>query len=259
MYAVGYLRVSTVGQLDGYGLDAQEAKIREYARQSGITLTRIFREEGVSGTNELVDRIALLDLMRYIEDDAVRMVLIPQLSRLARDLMIQESILRDLWRMDVTVVSVDEPDLCSNDPTRKLVRQIMGAINEYDRAMIVLRLRGGRIAKARQGGHAVGPAPMGYRTAEVDGRRVLTKHDEETTTIRYVFALHDKHLSYNKIAERLNSEGVKPKRWTPERPTRFYASTVQKIVQNPKYQGVVRYHEGGKVVAEASNTALKIV
>ena len=37
-----------------------------------------------------------------------------------------------------------EPDLCSNEPSRKLMRQIMGAFSEYEKQMIILKLNGAR-------------------------------------------------------------------------------------------------------------------
>jgi DNA invertase Pin-like site-specific DNA recombinase len=49
---------------------------------------------------------------------------------------------------------VDDPD----DPSRKLIRQILGAVSEYERAMIPLRLRSGRHRKAKHGGFAYGAA-----------------------------------------------------------------------------------------------------
>jgi len=61
----------------------------------------------------------------------VRLVLVESLGRFARDLMIQESILHDLKRNGFELVSVAKPDLCNEDPSRKLMRQIMGAFHEY--------------------------------------------------------------------------------------------------------------------------------
>jgi DNA invertase Pin-like site-specific DNA recombinase len=56
--------------------------------------------------------------------------------------MVSESILADFQRKGVTVVSVAEPDLCSSDPTRILMRQMMSAFAQYEKSMIVLKLRG---------------------------------------------------------------------------------------------------------------------
>jgi hypothetical protein len=46
----------------------------------------------------------------------------------ARDLMMQESIIADLQRKGLTIASVGEPDLCSADPSRILMRQTLGGV-----------------------------------------------------------------------------------------------------------------------------------
>ena len=58
--------------------------------------------------------------------------------------MIQESIIGDLRKRGFHLISVTEPDLCSDEPTRVMMRQIFGAIAQYDRAMPVAKLRGAR-------------------------------------------------------------------------------------------------------------------
>ena len=141
--AIGYLRVSGKGQVDGDGFPRQLAAVGAYAKANGLTLAKVFREEGISGTKELENRPALQALLATLDRSSGTVVLIEKLDRLARDLMIQETILRDLQRRGVQVVSTMEPDLCSGDPSRKLVRQVMGAISEYERCMIVAKLAGG--------------------------------------------------------------------------------------------------------------------
>ena len=69
------------------------------------------------------------------------------LARLARDLMVQETILDDMNKNDVSIISVTDDDLLENDPTRKLVRQVLGAIAEYDKVMTVQKLRAARNRK----------------------------------------------------------------------------------------------------------------
>ena len=99
-------------------------------------------------------------------------MLVEKLDRLARDLMIQETILRDLQRRSVTLVSIREPDLCSNDPSRKLVRQIMGCIAEYEKSMIVSKLAGARRRMRARTGVCEGRKPYGERKGE---RRVIDR------------------------------------------------------------------------------------
>src|SRR6185437_14911957 len=131
--AFAYLRVSGMGQVDGDGFTRQMEAINRYASPHGLSVIDSFRDEGVSGTKDLENRPALQNLLLAIDSGEVRTVLIERLDRLARDLMIQETILGDMRKRGITVISVIEPDLCSDDPSRKLMRQIFGAIAEYDK------------------------------------------------------------------------------------------------------------------------------
>jgi len=151
--AFGYIRVSGKGQVDGDGPERQEFAIREYAKAHGLEVVEVFMDGGVSGTVE--DRPALADMMVSLEQNGhgVKSVIIEKLDRLARDLMVQEGIIRDFQAHGIELISaVEGADLLSNDPTRKLVCQVLGAISEYDKQMLVLKLRAARRrVKARRG------------------------------------------------------------------------------------------------------------
>jgi DNA invertase Pin-like site-specific DNA recombinase len=144
------LRVSGKGQVDCDGFTRQLKAIRDYAAAHDIKVVNIYREEGVSGSKESADRLAWSELMTALHANGVRVVIIERLDRLARDLMVQETIIADLRKYGFELVSVAEPDLMANDPTRILVRQMMGAVAQYEKSQIVLKLRGD--AEAGEGG-----------------------------------------------------------------------------------------------------------
>lgn len=194
--AFGYLRVSGKGQVDGDGFPRQENAIRQYAKQHDVKLVQVFKEEGVSGTKELSDRPAFVAMMEALHADGVKLVLVESLGRLARDLMVQESILHDLKRNGFELVSVAEPDLCSDDPSRKLMRQIMGAFHEYEKSMIVVKLRGARQRTKAKEGACEGRKPYGF-------------YPGEQTVLERMVALHNEGKSAVAIAQTLNSEGHK--------------------------------------------------
>lgn len=196
--AFSYLRVSGAGQIEGDGFTRQSEAISRYAAANGLTIEQTFREEGVSGTKELENRPALQDLLLAIESGEVRVVLIEKLDRLARDLMIQETILGDLRKRGVTVISVMEPDLCGNDPSRTLMRQIFGAIAQYDKAMIVMKLRGARQRMKTRTGRCEGSKPFG---ASEDRRPVIDR----------ILSLRTSGMAVDTIAATLNAEGHKSK------------------------------------------------
>src|SRR5579871_2591188 len=105
--AFAYCRVSSRGQAaeDRDGIIRQETAIRDYARKNRIRIVRWFRDS-VTGTKDLENRPALQGLMSALHGNGTRLVLIERLDRLARDLMIQESIIADMQRNDFKVISV---------------------------------------------------------------------------------------------------------------------------------------------------------
>jgi DNA invertase Pin-like site-specific DNA recombinase len=112
------------------------------------------------------------------------------------------------------LISVVEPDLCSNDPTRKLMRQILGAFSEYEATMIALKLRGARIrAKAKDPNYKEGRKPFGFRPGEQE-------------TIQRVLELRKAGHSLASIAKALTTEGRKPRKghvWFEQQVARIVA------------------------------------
>ena len=207
-----YLRVSGKAQVGGDGFTRQLAAIRQYAAAHDIKILRVFREEGVSGTKDLENRPALLELMTALHSNGVKLVLVEKLDRLARDLMIQETIIGDLRKNGFDLVSVSEPDLLKDDPSRKLMRQIFGAIAEYEKTMIVLKLRGARVRMRARIGRCEGAKPYG----ELPGEQAI---------IERMRGLHSTGMGFDRIAAALNAEEIKPRRGA-----RWHGLTVNKIL-----------------------------
>ena len=199
--AFGYLRVSGQGQVNGDGFDRQEKTIRDYAKANGIEVVQIFREEGVSGSD--ADRPTLARMMVSLEQNGhqVKTVIIEKLDRLARDLMVQEAIIRDFRKQDFELISAMEPELCSNDPTRKLMRQMMGAIAEYEKCMIVLKLKVARERKRIRDGKCEGR--KGYKDTE-EGKRLLIKIRALRRATK-----DGSQRTFAEVAEELNRQGIK--------------------------------------------------
>jgi DNA invertase Pin-like site-specific DNA recombinase len=207
--AYAYLRVSGKGQLDGDGFPRQLAAIKKHAAANGIKIARVFREEGVSGTRDLENRPALQDMLVALHSNGTKLVLVERLDRLARDLMIQESIIADMKRHGFEIVSVAEPDLCSDDPSRTLMRHVLGAFAQYERAIIVQKLRGARQRNRAKTGRCEGRKPFGTRPGEGE-------------VIRRMKELRGEGIAVDKIAAVLNAEGAKPRAGVKWYPTSVY-------------------------------------
>ena len=221
--AFGYCRVSHPGQAadDRDGIPRQKDAIRKYAGANDIRIVRWF-EDSVTGKKDLDNRPALQELMAALHADGTKLVMVEKLDRLARDLMIQESIIADLQRNGFELVSVVEPDLCSNDPTRKLMRQILGAFNEYEATMIALKLRGARIrAAAKNPNYREGRKPFGFRPGEQE-------------TVARVLELRGKGVTLAAIAQKLTNEGRRPRKGE-----KWHEKQILRIVNRAKKGGTL--------------------
>lgn len=209
--AFAYLRVSGKGQIDGDGFPRQRAAVKAYADAHSIRIARYFEEQGVSGTRDLEDRPALSEMMVALLADGVKTVLIEKLDRLARDLMVQETLVAEFRKNGFTVVSAAEPDLCSDDPSRVLMRQLFGVIAQYEKSTIVLKLRA-----ARQ--------RMRVKTGRCEGRKPYGARDGERAVIARIVEFHKNGLNYSNIAQKLNALGVKARSggvWYPANVSRI--------------------------------------
>lgn len=84
MPLVGYLRVSTDGQVDGFGLAEQERAIRRWARANGHHVVEVLTDAGTSGNLDAVDRPGLAGALEALYRDEVDGLIVARLDRLAR-------------------------------------------------------------------------------------------------------------------------------------------------------------------------------
>jgi DNA invertase Pin-like site-specific DNA recombinase len=217
---IAYIRVSTDRQADeGQGLDVQEAAIRRWARANGHRIRAWHRDEGVSGTNDVVSRPGLHSALLAIEAGEGAALVVFNLDRLARKLTVQEAVLAHVWQVGAKVFSVgdggevfeDDPD----DPMRTAIRQMRGVFAQLERSMIAKRLRDGRRMKAEKGGFAYGSPAFGFKAES----RTLVAEESEQEALRRIRELSAQGSSLRSIAAVLAAEGFKPKRsdrWHPE-------------------------------------------
>jgi DNA invertase Pin-like site-specific DNA recombinase len=212
-----YLRVSTAGQLDGYGLEAQEKDCRRWAKKHGHRIVKVCTDGAVSGKTTDEERPGLTEALGILAAGDADGILAPTLDRLARELTVQEAALSVIWAYGRRAFTVDHgehvPD-DDDDPMRKFVRQVMGAAADLERGLIAKRLRNGRKTKAATGGYAYGAPAFGQKAAD----KTLTVDDDEAAVLERMRAWKADGVSVRKIADRLNEAGIPSKRggqWHP--------------------------------------------
>lgn len=215
MRLVAYLRVSSDGQVDGFGLDIQETAIRAWARAHHHRLVAVYQDV-VSGATDAIDRPGLSAALLALEypPDAEGIV-VARLDRLARALTVQEAALAVAWRAGGRVFAADTGEITRDDPDdpmRTAMRQVVGVFAELDRRMVVKRLRDGRAAKAATGRKATGAYAYGTTGAGKGRDRDAVPEAAEQVAVARIVELRRAGASYRQIAASLDTEGLRPRR-----------------------------------------------
>lgn len=218
--ALSYLRVSGKGQIGGDGFPRQRIAIAAFAQANGLDVVQEFRDEGVSGTLGLADRPGLTALLDAAMVGGIDRVLVEKADRLARDLVESELLLRTFRDHRICVIEADGGNDLTSDagtsPTAVLIRQVLGAIAEWEKSGLVAKLRAARDRVRRERGRCEGPPAYGARKTEAAGLKRLLELATTPDGARRSLA---------EIAATLNAEGV------PTRSGRPWArSTVQALL-----------------------------
>jgi DNA invertase Pin-like site-specific DNA recombinase len=161
--ALAYYRTSSaanVGQ-DKDSEKRQQAAVAAYAKSAGYDIVAEFYDAAVSGADPVDARPGFAAMLTRIAGNGVRTILVETANRFARDLMVQEIGYARLKELGVELIAVDSPQaFLDNTPTAKLMRQMLGAIAEFDKAMTVAKLRGARQRKKALTGRCEGKKPL---------------------------------------------------------------------------------------------------
>ncbi len=236
MIAVGYVRVSTENQngCDSFGLETQKDTITKYCAANALELVQIFDDPALSGSLPALERPGLRAMLDAVKEGDK--VIVTRLDRIARDLYLSLWVEKEIRKAGAELISISEPYRW-NDPTQKLLLNIIMSFAEFERSLITSRLSSGRKTKARQGGYAGGKAPIGYKAER--GDKALTLDEEKTSTVRRVFELRDEkpEASLKTIADMLNGEG-----YTSKEGKQFHPMQVKRILDRKSfYEGIYRY------------------
>ena len=198
--AVVYRRVSTREQAEsGLGLEAQLEAARAYAAAHGLAIAEVYTDAAVSGGASL-DRcpalIAAIDSLRKGD-----VLIVAKRDRLGRDVYRTATVERLVERRGASVASADGTGN-GDDPAAALMRRMVDAFAEYERALIGARTSAALQAKKARG-ESTGTCPYGYRS---EGGMLRT-NPAEVALIDAIVAARDRGLSMRAIAAELAGAG----------------------------------------------------
>jgi DNA invertase Pin-like site-specific DNA recombinase len=158
--AVGYMRTSSATNV-GEGRDSeprQRAAIAGFAKKAGYVIADDdwYYDAAVRGADSIDARDGFIAMLARIEANGIRTIIVETANRFARDLMVQEVGFDMLKNAGITLIAADSPAAFLDDgPTSKLIRHILGAVAEFEKASMVAKLKGARDRKQRATGKKV--------------------------------------------------------------------------------------------------------
>jgi DNA invertase Pin-like site-specific DNA recombinase len=157
--AVAYLRTSSaanVGQ-DKDSARRQREAIVSFAKREGFAIVEEFNDEAVSGADAIEARPGFAALLDRIETNGVRVVIVEDASRFARQVLVQELGVMALQQRGVQVLTAGGDDLtATDDPSKVMVRQMMAAFAQFEKARLVAKLAAARRRKRQTTGKCEG-------------------------------------------------------------------------------------------------------
>jgi DNA invertase Pin-like site-specific DNA recombinase len=219
--SLGYIRTSSASNI-GHDKDSerrQRIAIERFAKQAGFDVVGWFYDPAVSGADPIETRPGFGALLDRVENNAVKVVVVEDASRFARDLVAQELGLLMLIKRGMRVITAFGDDMTdATDPSRIMMRQIAGSFAQYEKTRLVRKLREARERSGKLGGRKP------YAAARPD-------------TVALAKRLQSEGLSYRKIAAALaasghltGSEGTEL-RGKARKP--FAASAIQRMLASP--------------------------
>jgi DNA invertase Pin-like site-specific DNA recombinase len=190
--AFAYLRTSSATNV-GADKDSdkrQRAAIQAYAKAHKIAIVGEYYDADVKGADPVHARPAFAEMLAAIAGNGVRTIIVESASRFARDLIVQETGFAYLRELGITLLAADGHDFSEATPTATLIRQVLGAVSQFQKVELVAKLKGARDRKRA--------TDKNYR----EGRKPAPEAAQ-----RLARRLRRKGLSLREIAARLAQKG----------------------------------------------------
>jgi DNA invertase Pin-like site-specific DNA recombinase len=215
--AVAYLRTSSSANV-GEGKDSdkrQRAAIEAYAKATGYTVDAgdWFYDAAVKGADPVTARPGFAAMLERIAGNGVRIIIVESPDRFARDLAVQLAGHDYLKELGVSLIPASAPDFFLEDtPTAVLVRQVLGAIAQFDKATTVAKLKAARDRKREA-------------TGKCEGRKSYAEANPEMVGLAEQLSGQYPRMSLRQISTQLAESGYRTPRGLP-----FSASAVASML-----------------------------
>lgn len=222
---------------EGESIENQIHMCVEYAKNMlEITDYEVYEDEGFSGGN--IDRPQFKQLIRDIKAKKFTHLICYRLDRISRNVADFTSTLEILNKNNCSFISIKEQFDTSTAMGRAMMN-ISATFAQLERETIAERIKDNLRELAKTGRWLGGPAPMGYKSIEVENndskgksrkKHILDINEDEIDTIKILFELFLKFKSFQRVSRELEARGLYSRSGTV-----FSRNLVKQTINNPVY------------------------
>gem|GEM_PF-153203 len=223
--AVGYVRVSSDEQVEGFSLEAQEEKIKAFAISQDYHLVEIYCDEGYSAKD--LSRPGIKKLIEDAKKGKFRIILVYRLDRLTRRLKDLNELIEVFEKHNIRFQSITEP-FETKTAAGRLMINVFGGFAQFERELISERTQIG-LQKRFEQGKWITSAPFGYTMKNCS----LSINSKETEIVRKIYRMYlEFGFGLIELARKLNNSGYRTRN-----NVKWRKSSLYKILTNKVYLG----------------------
>jgi DNA invertase Pin-like site-specific DNA recombinase len=142
--------------------------LQAFAKNARFAIVGEYYDAAVSGADPVDQRPGFAEMLQRLAANGAKTIIVESPDRFARDLAVQLAGHDLLKGLGIAIIPASAPDFFVEDtPTAVLVRQVLGAIAQFEKASAVAKLAAARKRKRDRDGRCEGRKPLSETKAEV--------------------------------------------------------------------------------------------
>lgn len=236
--AAGYFRVSTDNDSQKDSIPNQKKLFRNFIIKHGFQEGTFYAEK-VSGTK--TKRKALDELISDAEHGLFNVIVVKELSRLARNTEYAHKIKRIMTNLDIRIISIDG-QVDTKDPSKNNNFGLYAWLYEQEAQRISERTKSVFKMKMKEGKFMGSTPPYGYI---IKDKKLYVRSEETKKTVQLIFEKYLNGDGEYAIAKYLTDNDVPTSAILNNRKNtsgNWHGSSIKLILQNPHYTGKLVQH-----------------
>lgn len=225
-----YTRVSTDEQAkEGFSLQAQRDILKKYAESKSLEVYDTYSDDGYSGKN--YERPEIQRLFKHLYEGKFQVILVKSVDRISRRLSDISKLQDEVLLPNNCRLLVSDNNLDSSTLDGRMFINLIGTFAEYERGMIINRVKTGMEKRAEEG-YWNGGIILGYDNVNKE----LVINREEASLVKRIFELRAEGKGYKYIAKTVNEDGYRSKKGNL-----FSITAIKTILESEVYIGKCRW------------------